>query len=481
MAYKDLKDFVEKLKSAGELKTITYPVDPHLEITEITDRVSKREGPALLFTNVKGSSIPVLINAFGSKRRMEMAVENDLDSIAEQIDDLLTPDVPKTLSGKIGMLPKLARLNDLMPKEVRSAPCHEVIKAGAEATLNDLPILTCWPEDGGPYITLGLTFTTHPEKGTRNVGMYRLQKYDERTLGMHWQRHKGGAEHYRVAEERGEGLDVAIAIGPDPSITYSATAPLPEEISELMLAGFLRREKVEIVRCRTINQWVPANSQIVLEGRVEPRERRREGPFGDHTGFYSLDDDYPVFHLKAITHQRNPIYATTIVGRPPMEDGWLGKATERIFLPLIRKTLPEVVDINLPVEGIFHNFCIVSINKRYPAHARKVMHAIWGLGQMMFTKYIIVLDAHANVHDMQEVIWRLGTATDPRRDIETAYGPTDVLDHAAQIPDTSGKLGFDATRKWPDEGYTGRWPNEIVMTDDVKRRVDGYWKDLGLD
>lgn len=480
MAYRDLKEFIARLKEAGELKEISRPVDPHLEITEIADRAVKRGGPALLFTNVTGHSMPVLINAFASRRRMELALEtDDIDAIAAEIDALLTPEVPRSVLDKLKMIPVLARLQDLAPREVRSGPCQEIVRT-EDASLDELPIITCWPGDGGPYITLGQVFTRHPEKGTLNIGMYRLQKFDSRTLGMHWQRHKGGAEHYRVAEQRGERLEAAIVLGPDPAMIYASTAPLPEEVSELMLAGFLRRKPVETVKCVTVDLRVPANSQIVLEGYVEPGERRLEGPFGDHTGFYSLADFYPVFHLTAITTCRDPVYPTTVVGRPPMEDGWLGKATERIFLPLIRKTLPEVVDINLPVEGIFHNFAIVSIRKRYPGHARKVMHALWGLGQMMFTKYIIVLDEHANVHDMQEVIWRLGTATDPRRDIEIASGPTDVLDHAAAIPDFSGKLGFDATRKWPDEGYDREWPEEIVMSPEIKARVDAYWDELGI-
>ncbi len=459
---------------------INRPVDPYLEITEITDRVVKRSGPALLFTNVTGYKMPVLINSYGSERRMEMALETDsLDGFAAEIDDLLNPEVPQSLTGKLKALPKLTRLTDLAPKVVKSASCHEIVNTNSPS-LDELPIITCWPQDGGPYITLGLVITRHPEKSTSNIGMYRLQKFDGQTLGMHWQRHKGGAEHYRAAEAAGKRLEVAIALGPDPCVTYAATAPLPEEVSELMLAGFLRRKSVEIVKCKTVDLMVPANSQIVLEGYVDPGERRLEGPFGDHTGFYSLADNYPVFHLTAITTCREPIYPTIIVGRPPMEDGWLGKATERIFLPLIKKTLPEVVDINLPVEGIFHNFAIVSIRKRYPGHARKVMHALWGLGQMMFTKYIIVVDEHADVHNMQEIIWRLGTATDPRRDCEIASGPTDVLDHAAALPDFSGKIGFDATRKWPDEGYDRIWPDEILMSDDVKRRVDSYWEELKL-
>lgn len=480
MAYKDLKQFVDRLRREGEIVEVSRPVDPHLEITEIADRAVKKGGPALLFTNVTGHSMPVLINAFASQRRMELALETDsVDAIAAEIDALLTPELPRSIMEKLKMLPMLARLQDLAPREVRNAQCQHIVDT-ANPSLAELPIITCWPDDGGPYITLGQVFTRHPESGKLNIGMYRLQKFDDQTLGMHWQRHKGGAEHYRVAEEMGRRLEAAVVLGPDPSMIYASTAPLPEDISEYMLAGFLRRSPVETVRGVTVDIPVPANSQIVLEGYVEPGERRMEGPFGDHTGFYSLADMYPVFHLTAVTTCRSPLYPTTVVGRPPMEDGWLGKATERIFLPLIRKTLPEVVDINLPVEGIFHNFAIVSINKRYPGHARKVMHALWGLGQMMFTKYIIVLDAHANVHDMQEVIWRLGTATDPKRDLELASGPTDVLDHAAAIPDFAGKLGFDATRKWADEGYDRQWPDEIAMTPEVRARVDEYWTELGI-
>lgn len=481
MAYRDLKDFMQRLRNAGELKEIQRQVDPQLEITEITDRVVKSGGPALLFKNVAGSRIPLLINAFGARRRMEMALETDsLDAIGAEIDEMLSSDVPQSLMDKLHMLPKVMRLRDLAAREVRSGACQEIVSRDSPS-LDDLPIITCWPEDGGPYITLGLVFTRHPETRVRNVGLYRLQKFDDRTLGMHWQRHKGGAEHLRVAESRGQRLEAAIVLGPDPAVTYAATAPLPEGLDEMMLAGFLRRHPVELVHCTTVDQWVPANAQIVLEGYVEPGERRMEGPFGDHTGYYSLADQYPVFHLTAITSCQNPIYPTTVVGRPPMEDGWLGKATERIFLPLIRKAVPELVDMNLPVEGAFHNFAIVSIRKRYPGHARKVMHALWGLGQMMFTKYIIVVDEHCNVHDISEVIWRLGAATDPERDCEFAHGPADVLDHAATAQDYGSKLGFDATEKWPDERGARRWPQEICMSGTIRCYVDSYWKELGLD
>jgi len=481
MAYRDLKDFVDVLRQRGELKEISVEVDPVLEISEIADRVVKAGGPALLFTNVKGHRIPVLINAFGTLERMALALgAESLDAIAEDIAELLEPQMPVSLIGKLQALPKLKRFLSLPPKTVRSGACQEVVETDSPS-LAEIPIIQCWPQDGGKYITLPLVFTKHPELGTRNVGMYRLQKFDDRTLGMHWQRHKGGAAHYRVAERLGKRLDVAVALGPDPAVTYAATAPLPDEVDELMLAGFLRDAPVELVQCRTVDLEVPANAQIVLEGYVEPGERRLEGPFGDHTGFYSLDEEYPVFHLTAVTHCRDPIYPTIIVGRPPMEDGPLGKATERLFLPLIRKSVPEIVDMNLPVEGIFHNFAIVSLDKRYPGHARKVMHAIWGLGQLMFTKVVIVVDKQCNVHDLGEVMWRVGTAIDPKRDVVFAEGPCDVLDFAAQVPDYGTKMGIDATRKWPDEGFTGRWPDEIEMLPEVKKRVAGIWSELGLD
>ncbi len=481
MAFRDLKEFVQLLRERGELREITVEVDPHLEIAEITDRVVKHGGPALLFTNVKGHRWPVLINTFGTMERMALALgAENIDALASEIGELLEPKVPASLLGKVQtMLPLLKTLGDMVPKTVNSGPCQDVVITDSPS-LDLLPILQCWPMDGGPYITLPMVFTKHPDLGTRNIGMYRLQKFDGQTLGMHWQRHKGGAQHYRVAEALGRRLDVAVALGPDPATIYCATAPLPDELDELMLAGFLRRRQVELVKCKTVDLEVPANSQIVLEGYVEPGERRREGPFGDHTGFYSLADDYPVFHLTAITHQKEPIYPTIIVGIPPQEDGPMGKATERLFLPLIKKSVPEIVDMNLPVEGIFHNLAIVSIEKRYPGHARKVMHAIWGLGQLMFTKIVIVVDKECNVHDLGEVIWRVGTAIDPKRDVVISEGPTDVLDFAAQMTDWGGKLGIDATTKWPEEGYPREWPPVIEMTPEVKARVDAMWGDLGL-
>jgi 4-hydroxy-3-polyprenylbenzoate decarboxylase len=480
MGYRNLQAFISRLEQLGELKRVSAPVSPRLEITEITDRVCKQGGPALLFEQVPGYGMPVLMNAFGSRRRMCLALETDsLDDIAGEIVSFMEAEA-NTLMKKLQLLPKLARLGRMFPKTVSRAPCQQVVLTGDRVDLGKLPVLTCWPGDGGPFITLPVVITQHPETGRRNVGMYRLQVYDAQTTGMHWHLHKGGAQHYRVAEARGERLPVAVAIGPDPAVTFAATAPLPEDIDEILFAGFLRGEPVELVPCVSQPLSVPAESQIVLEGYVEPGERRREGPFGDHTGYYSLPDDYPVFHLTALTHRRNAVYPATIVGRPPMEDCFMAKATERIFLPLIKKTLPEIVDLNLPVEGVFHNLAFVSIDKRYPGHARKVMHALWGLGQMMFTKIIVIFDKEVDVQDLGQVLWRLGNNVDPKRDAVFAEGPVDALDHAAPLPHYGSKMGIDATRKWPEEGFTRPWPEVIDMDPEIKRKVDELWPSLGL-
>jgi 4-hydroxy-3-polyprenylbenzoate decarboxylase len=364
-----------------------------------------------------------------------------------------------------------------MPKTVKDAPCQEVVER--DGSLDALPILTCWPEDGGRYITLPLVFTKDPETGMRNIGTYRMQLFDGRTTGMHWQRHKGGAQHHRVAERLGLRLEVAVAISPEPVLTYCATAPMPEGLDELLLGGFLSRRRIEMVRCITVDLEVPASSHIVLEGYVEPGERRREGPFGDHTGFYSQPDDYPVFHLTCVTSRKRPTYLTTVVGRPPMEDYYLGLASERIFLPMIRKTVPEIIDMHFPAEGIFHNLVIVSVDKRYPGHARKIMHAFWGLGQLMFSKTIVVVDRDVNVHDLSEVAWIVGTHMDPLRDVQMTRGPVDDLDDAADLPAYGGKMGIDATRKWAAEGYARSWPSRIATTQDAGRRAAEIWTRVG--
>jgi 4-hydroxy-3-polyprenylbenzoate decarboxylase len=481
MAYKDLNEFIRVLKKNKELVRITEPVSPILEITEIVDRVSKKGGPALLFENVVGHDMPVAINLFGSAKRMNLALEVDsLDSLAQRVISFLDMEKPEGFMDKIRMLPRLKQMGDVFPKTVKNGPCQEVVHT-EDIDISKMPVLKCWPGDGGRFITMPLVITKHPETGQTNMGMYRMQIFDKSTTGMHWHPHKGGAHHYRVAQRRGERLEAAVAIGADPATCYTATAPLPDDVDELMLAGFLRRKHVELVQCLTVDLKVPANAQIVLEGYVEPGEKRREGPFGDHTGFYSLADDFPVFHVTCMTHRKDPIYAATIVGRPPMEDGFLGKATERLFLPILQKTLNEVVDYNLPVEGVFHNFALVSIDKRYPGHARKVMHALWGLGQMMFAKFIVVFDKEVNVRDLSEAMWYLGNNVDPQRDVCFVTGPVDALDHASPLPNLGSKMGIDATRKWPEEGHNREWPDVITMDPAVVQKIDGLWSKLKLD
>jgi len=520
LAYEDLRDWMAALERAGELKTIHTPVNPILEIAEITDRVSKTGGPALLFQNVEGHpGSQVLINQFGSARRMNLALEVDsLDQVADRIRHFMDVKSPQGFLDKVKMLPMLAEMGKFFPKTVSTGSCKEVIKRDHLSVL-DFPVLQCWPKDAGRFITMPCVITRDPKTGKRNVGMYRMQVYDEHTTGMHWQRQKVGAEHYRealraaaashqgssspakaavdimartsggsvlVEGDRPSGrMEVAVAIGTDPAITFSAIVPAPPDVEEYLIAGFLRQKPVELVKCETVDLEIPATSEIVLEGHVHLDELRSEGPFGDHTGFYSLEDLYPVFHLSCITHRKNPIYATTIVGKPPMEDGWMGKAVERIFLPLMKLTIPEIVDINLPVEGIFHNLMIVSIKKSYPGQARKVMNAIWSLGQAMFTKCIIVLDEDVNVQDIAEVTLKALNHIDPERDIQFTLGPIDSLDHASRLPNYGSKMGIDATRKWPSEGFTRPWPDEILMDEKTKQMVDTKWKalakELGLE
>lgn len=527
MAYKDLREWIAGLERAGELKRIRTEADPILEITEITDRVSKAGrgdgplsrmspgGPALLFEDVKGyAGAQVLINQFGSAKRMNMALEvESLDEVASRIHQFMDVKSPQGLLDKIKMLPMLADLGKFFPRTVATGACKEVIKRD-KFSLLDFPILKCWPKDAGRFITLPCVITRDPKTGKRNVGMYRMQIYDEQTTGMHWQRQKIGAEHYRqalraAATATGHGgsrsaavdvmartsggsvkpdgelppgrMEVAVAIGTDPALTFSAIVPAPPDIEEFMIAGFLRQSPVELVKCETVDLEVPANAEIVLEGHVHLDELRTEGPFGDHTGFYSLEDEYPVFHVSCITHRKNPIYATTIVGKPPMEDAWMGKAVERIFLPLMRVTIPELVDINLPVEGIFHNLMLVSIRKSYPGQARKVMNAIWSLGQAMFTKVIVVVDEDVNVQDLGEVTLKALNHIDPERDVQFTLGPVDSLDHASRLPNYGSKMGIDATRKWPAEGFMRPWPDEILMDAKTKALVDKKWKELGIE
>lgn len=480
MAYDDLREFIRALEKNNELKRIPFEVDPKLEITEFADRAVKGGGPALLFENVKGSKYPVLVNSFASMKRMEIALQvGSVDEVAKRISEYLEMRMPEGLLNKLRMLPKLAEMGAFFPKIVSRGACQEVVNH--EPKLSEIPVLTCWPEDGGPFITLPMVFTKNPETGKRNCGMYRMQVYDDRTTGMHWQTHKQGAEHQRRRLAAGQTrMDVSVAIGADPATMYSAILPLPPDLDEMMIAGFLRGSPVEMVKCVTNDIEVPANAEFVLEGYVDVTESRREGPFGDHTGYYSLADQYPVFHVTCVTHRRDPIYATTIVGPPPMEDFYMGKAIERIFLPLMRMQLPEVRDMCMPAEGIFHNIMLVSIRKSYPGHARKVMNAIWGLGQAMFTKVIVVVDEDVDVQNISEVAWRALNNIDPERDMQFTMGPIDSLDHASRLVNYGSKVGVDATKKWPGEGFTREWPDVLKMTPEVKQKVDELWRKAGL-
>lgn len=482
MAYGDLRDFIRKLEKEGELKRISLEVDPVLEIAEFADRAVKSGGPALLFERPKSCRIPVLINSYASIRRMELALEVDsVETVARRISEYLEMRMPEGLIGKIKMLPKLAEMGAFFPKTVGKGKCQEIVKHDG-FSLFDYPVLQCWPEDAGRFITLPMVFSKNPDTGKRNCGCYRMQLFDDRTAGMHWQTHKQGAEHYRrmLAQAGKDRMDVAVAIGSDPATMYSSILPLPPDLDEMLMAGFLRSDPVEMVKCQTSDLEVPANAEIVLEGYVQLGETRTEGPFGDHTGFYSLADEYPVFHVTCITQREDPIYATTIVGPPPMEDYYMGKAVERIFLPLMRLQLPEIRDISMPAEGIFHNLMLVSMRKSYPGHARKVMSAIWGLGQAMFTKCIVVVDEDVDVQNVREVVWKALNNIDPERDIQFTLGPIDSLDHSSRLANFGSKMGIDATRKWPEEGFVRPWPGVIRMSAEVKARVDELWKKAGL-
>ena len=481
MPYRDLQDFLQTLDQKGLLRRVRAEVSRDLEISEITDRTVKAGGPALLFENVRGHAVPVAINLFGTRERMALALDvPSLDRLPDRLGQILALATSPPGGGfleKIKALPRLMEAASFLPKSVDGGICKDVILMGDRVDLDRFPVLTCWPGDGGRFITFPLVFTLDPESGRRNVGTYRMQVYDRRTTGMHIHWHKDGARHLRKARAP---LPAAVVVGCDPAMCFAATLPLPPDVDEVLFAGFARKRGVELVRAKTVDLEVPATAEIVLEGYVEPGERRREGPFGDHTGYYSLPDEFPVFHLTAITHRRDPIYISTIVGPPPQEDAFLGKATERIFLPLLRKQLPEIVDMNLPVESCFHNLVIVSIDKRYPGHARKVMSAFWGLGQLMFSKIILVVDRDVNVHDPREVLWKATNHIDPRRDIVFVDGPVDELDHAAPLTCFGSKMGIDATHKWASEGFTRGWPTELVMPPAVKARIDELWPALGI-
>jgi len=483
MAYDGMAEFVSTLESRGELVRVTRRVNPVLEVSAIADRVMKAGGPALLFEQVGDSKFPLVINAYGSRARMSLALGTpDLEDHARAIEALLNMRPAMNAVGLAQLAEALPELAHVPPRPTGTGRCQDVVLEGDEVDLGLLPVLTSWPDDGGPFLTLPNVITRDPASGARNIGMYRMQVLDRNTTAMHWQVHKTGARHFRAARERGlTRLDVAVALGGDPALTYAATAPLPDGIDEWMLAGFLRKSAVKTVRCKTVDLEVPADADFVLEGYVDPREALvDEGPFGDHTGYYTPRDKFPRFHVTAITHRTDAVYPCTIVGPPPMEDAWLGKATERIFLPLLRTLFPEIVDMNLPIEGAFHNLVLVSIKKQYPRHASRIAHGLWGSGQMSFSKVICVVDDDVDVQNVAEVAWRLLANLDPRRDVSFADGPIDQLDHGANQALFGGKVAIDGTRKWPEEGYAREWPEVCRMSDAMNAQVDARWTELGL-
>jgi 4-hydroxy-3-polyprenylbenzoate decarboxylase len=475
MPFRSLGEFLTHLEERNDLVRISTPVDRDLEITEITQRVVRNDGPALLFESVKDQSMPVAMNVLGSSRRIAAALGADsLDVPMDRISKLTRLKPPAGIVGALkdlsGTLELLDIVRSLAPKRVRSGPCQEVEETNVD--LDRLPILRCWPKDGGRTITFPIVVTKDPESGEAHTGIYRLQQYGPDTLGMHFQIHRIGANNYRKWVARGERMPLAAVIGAEPATLLSGLAPVPEGISNFVFAGFARGEPIELVKARTIDLEVPAQAEIVLEGYVDPMERQIEGPFGDHTGYYSAPEPFPVFHVTHITHRKDPIYLSTVTGKPPTEDAVLGKAIERLFLPVIRLVLPELVDMNLPMEGLFINVAIVSVRKLYPGHPRKVMHALWGLGQMMFVRYVVVVDADVNVHDLSEVLYRVGLQADPERDIELSRGPVDQLSISNPVPNFGGKIGIDATRKGPEDGFPRPWPEEIRMDPNVVERVD---------
>lgn len=498
MPYSDLSSFIEDLDRRGQLKRINAEVDPILEISEITDRVSqlpaagevvppatdpvhgKRGGHALVFENVRGSEMPAAINLFGSYERMRLALGcEDFEELAARVQTMIKPEIPTTLMDKVKKLPELAKMAGFGPKVIKTGICQQVVRTD-EADVTRLPVIQCWPEDAGRYITFGGMYTKDPDTGIRNVGMYRAQLFGPKMTAMHWHMHHDGAGNHRKWAKRGEPMPLAIVFGGESVLPYAATAPLPPDVSELMFAGFLNGKGIELVRCQTIDMEVPANAEIVIEGLVHPTEKVFEGPFGDHTGYYSLGDDYPRYDITAITHRRKPVYPTTIVGRPPQEDYYLGKATERIFLPLLRIIVPDIVDYHLPMFGAFHNCVFIKIRKEYPMQARKVMSAIWGAGQMAFTKLIIVVDDDVNVHNEQDVLFHMLANWDPRRDTMMVDGPIDILDHASPYYGTGSKMGIDATRKIAGEGIIREWPGRTVMSEEIRELVERRWSEYGL-
>jgi 4-hydroxy-3-polyprenylbenzoate decarboxylase len=484
MKFTNLNEFIEFLEDRGELRRIKSLVSRDLEITEIADRVVKSGGPALLFENVDGFEIPITMNLYGTHQRVAWAlgVEN-IDDLTSRVRKLLgmAQGPPSGFVNKIRALHDLVGLARSQPKIVKNGPCQDVVIVGDEVDVNIIPALKCWPDDAGRYITLPLVISRDPDTGVRNVGTYRMQIYDSKTTGMHWQTHRVGAHHLRLgSEKRIDKLEVAVALGGDPTTMWSGSMPLPPGLDEIAISGVIRQEQVEMVKCKTIDIEVPAHAEFILEGYVVPGETRMEGPFGDHTGYYSPAEEYPVFHLTAITHKLQPVYPTTMVGRPPTEDHFMGKASERLMLPALQIVVPEIVDMNMPAEGIFTNYVLVSIKKEYPGHARKVMYALWGIGQMMLVKGIIVVDHHVDIRNISEVAWRVGANIDPAQDVVIVEGPVDDLDHAARTPKYGSKIGIDATSKGTDEGRSREWPPDIKSDDETRSLVDRKWGEYGI-
>jgi len=482
--FKNLSEFIDFLDEKGEVVHISESVSSELEITEIANRVILNQGPALKFENVLGTDIPIVVNLFGTHQRVAWAL--GVESIEEQSDRVRTildmvQSPPKGFVGKLNSLFDLAAVSRTQPKIVQNAPVQEIIIEGEQATLDFLPAIKCWPMDAGKYITLPLVISKDPITSKRNVGTYRMQIFDGKTAGMHWQTHKGGFHHELTGRRSGlDRLEVAVALGGDPATVWAGSLPLPPGMDEFAAAGFFRGKSVNLVKCKSVDLEVPADAEIILEGYIVPGETRKEGPFGDHTGYYSMPEDYPVFHLTTVTHKRNPTYLTTFVGKPPKEDFFMGKASERIMLPALQMVLPEIVDINMPAEGVFHNLVIVSIRKDYPGHVLKVLHGLWGLGLMMLSKTIIIVDHFVNVQNLSEVTWRVTNNIDPKRDVIFSEGPIDDLDHASSSPRVGSKMGIDGTNKNISDGFEREWPPDIVMTDEVKRVIDSKWESLGL-
>jgi 4-hydroxy-3-polyprenylbenzoate decarboxylase len=487
MAFENLRDFIIKLEENQEIIHLDAPISVHLEVTEITDRVCKgphENNKALYFKQITGHNIPIITNLFGTEQRMAMALGvGDLDELNQRLSAVINPSLPTDLKGTINRgqnLLNVLRSIGMRPKKIKNAPVQEIVKTN-NISLDNIPILHCWPKDGGKFITLPQVSTRDPEINIRNVGMYRLQVIDEKTLLVHWQRHKGGAEHERIAKQiQVEQIPAAIVLGGDPASMWCASAPLPPNIDEYLLAGYLRGTPVSFVDCVSQPLEVPAEAEIVIEGYIDPNDHRPEGPFGDHTGYYTPIELFPVFHVTAITHRNEPIYPTTIVGIPPMEDAWMGKATERLFLPLIRLFMPEIVDINMPPEGVFHNLVLVSMRKRFPGHARKVIHGLWGLGLLSLTKAIVVVDDWVDVQDISLTAWQALGNVDWSRDVFIEDGPVDHLDHASYQHSYGGKIGIDATNKLPEEGYHRNWPEIVKMDPLVQQRIDEVWESLNL-